>query len=279
MELDDAAEAAASSDGGGGGSGSSQSSGGVDDWLDSIAEESEYIAGFTTDDSFVAHRERRRIFDRIDALLQRLPAYDQVASRLCPADADAYMRDLEAIEASVMGGGGGGIQIDQSASVSAAASAAAGSQQRFRTRTEMRALLALIHQLAGAAAIGDCETARSAMIEVYVAHLQSQKQARQRRRRNIKAQNTDAIRFVRDRLHLWFPYPQEVQDWSDDPRTAAVWPQFAALIDVTRQHMGRERCLLQYVTKRRLTNKNIQDIERNMEAMRLYLEARHPRRR
>lgn len=254
--------------GGGGGGSSSDSSAGVDDWLDSIAEESDYIAGFTTDDSYVAHRERLRIFDRIHALLQRLPTYDQVSTRLGRGDADTFMRDLETIEASVIGSGGGGLQIDQSAAVS----------QRFRTRTEMRSLLALVHRLAEAATVStmDCERARTAMIDVYVAHLEGQKAVRQHRRRNIKAQNTEAIRFVRDRLQIWFPYPNEAGEWAADPRTAAVWPELSALIETTRQCMGRERCLLQYVTKRRLTNKNIQDIERNMEAMRLYLEARHP---
>jgi hypothetical protein len=72
-------------------------------------------------------------------------------------------------------------------------------------------------------------------------------------------------------LNIWFPYPNEINEWKNDARLQDQVATFLELVDKVKTKMKQERKLLQYIPKRRLTNKTVEDLSRNIKTMQMYL--------
>lgn len=118
-----------------------------------------------------------------------------------------------------------------------------------------------------------CDVLNSSDVPAAFQELQDrEKRARSRKRARIRAQNEDVIRRAQ-KLDIWFPFDTDM-----DPKRQGKWcshpcyEELKELVKETRERMREERCLRQYIPKRRCTKQNTEDLQRNMDQMRMYLD-------
>jgi len=72
-------------------------------------------------------------------------------------------------------------------------------------------------------------------------------------------------------LGIWLPRPTDHRQWRSDPRTRENAPEFLQLSEQVFDRMRLARSILQYVRKRKFSEKSVADMEANMIRMRAYL--------
>ena len=185
-----------------------------------------------------------RLYNELMTKLQTLPSYDIVEQRLGYEIAEIFLSAREDIEDS------NDIKI----------------YIRNDKQFTKHNLMEIVNMMA-IAALNDKEQITSE----YKKYKQLKQQENQNRRDRIRDLNTPLINMIND-INIWLPYPRDDNIWLTDPRTRDLAPHFLELVKQLKQTMKTKRCLLQYITKKRLSQKNIQDLERNMETISLYLQ-------
>lgn len=91
-----------------------------------------------------------------------------------------------------------------------------------------------------------------------------------RKNQNREARRTADVHRIRraDELNIWFPYPQQRDEWLSDPKTTDQAPYFLELVDNVR---GQMKGRLKHVPKKKLTDTSARDMERNMQSLNTYL--------
>jgi hypothetical protein len=191
------------------------------------------------------------IMDEIHARLQRtIPHVNEVRRRLGDAAAQQYRSDIETLEDR-----GWNLNIapdDAMRSSGATTRRCAGRAQELRDVT----------QLVGMAAL----PSESDAVEAYVQMIEHRKRFRKERRVELKQRNKTALRNARS-FGFWFPYARDSPKWLADPATAELAPIFLSLVAAARSRLAPQRCVMQYVPKRRLTRRAARELLRNIAAL------------
>ena len=181
--------------------------------------------------------------------LRHPPTFDQVASRLGLAAAERYLVDREQIESHPW----------LSQEELDGTPPPGGERRRI---ADLVPLFSVVNQ-----------PTRSAALQAFKEHRAHVQVRRRKNRTRLRETNTPIIVRARS-LGIWFPYKRDHPEWSHDPRTKDRSPYFLSLVRVVRDVMAKERCILQYMPKRKLTKKTVADLDRNMTAMQRYLVSR-----
>lgn len=179
------------------------------------------------------------------ASLQNPPTYDDVRSRLGVAAAERYLIDRERIES-------------RSWISSQIGDTPTSGSRRLAQKV---ALFSVLNQ-----------PTREQALRAYTEYRAHEQLRRRRNRARLRSTNTPIIERAQA-LHIWFPYKNDAREWKNDPRTATRAPSFLLLVSRVKQVMAKERCILQYIPKRRLTKRTVADLDRNTDAMRQYLSS------
>jgi hypothetical protein len=221
-----------------------------------VDEEWDYLAGvvnkwnqdrLSNDEAFQAFSTREALFEELISKCQRIPKYEVVRARLGAEVADAFMEDTETVE-----------NLDF---ISCKVEEADSSQKW--TKVELKDIVTMI----GILALGD----KDRIVADYEAFKNVKKRENHEKRERIKEINAGIKRRL-ETLNIWFPYPQEKTLWKTDPRTKDRGQDFCNLVAECKKKMAQERCILQHIGKRKITAKTVADLDRNMEAMTLYLQ-------
>jgi hypothetical protein len=95
----------------------------------------------------------------------------------------------------------------------------------------------------------------------------------QNRERKMLRDATCSSRKVAARaLGIWLPMPADMTRWESDARTAERAPEFEKLVQSVVAKMRILRSLLQFVPRRKFSNHTVEDMDRNMERMRSYIQ-------
>lgn len=179
--------------------------------------------------------------DEIHARLQRtIPHVNEVRRRLGDAAAQQYRSDIETHEDR-----GWNLNI---ASDDAARSSGATTRRCARRAQELRD----VTQLVAMAAL----PSESDAVEAYVQMIEHRKRFCKERRVELKQRNKTALRNAQS-FGLWFPYARDSPKWLADPATAQLAPIFLSLVAAARSRLAPQRCVMQYVPKRRLTRREL----------------------
>ena len=203
------------------------------------------------DPSHQAYLQRETLWDEMVSRCEELPSYDQVEEKLGTDVAETYLMEREQIE-NQPNGAEVGIECDFSRT---------GHGRNF-SKPEVEEITMLISILA----LGE----RDASIDDYEQHKRMKSRHKRDKRGRIRQRNQPFI----DRalgLQIWFPYPDQVDLWRRDMRTAPYFPYFCQMLDQVKQKLKEENGVLQYIPKRRLTNKTATSLPRNLENMGRYL--------
>ena len=138
------------------------------------------------------------------------------------------------------------------------------------TKKFTKAELQEIVELLGIIRCGDKEQS----IDEYEQYKKRKHRENQEKRERIRSTNQSLIQKVHD-LGIWFPYPKDKGKWEANPHIGERAVFFFELVKQVKERMRKQRCLLQYINKRRLTGKTILDLERNLDAMNAYLMCTH----
>lgn len=89
-----------------------------------------------------------------------------------------------------------------------------------------------------------------------------------------KTQNASkqARRTAARSLGIWLPLQTDMEQWSKDPRTCDRAPEFERLVIQVVDKMRILRSVLQYIPRRRFSNRTVADLDNNMERMRNYIK-------
>lgn len=186
------------------------------------------------------HQKRNQLYNELIQKLSVLPSYDTVEQKLGHDVAEAFLACQEDIDF---------LNWKEDAN-------------RKYTKKELSDLI----QIAAIASYGDKEK----IISAYENFKRRKRQENQEKRERIKGLNKTLIEKVND-LNIWFPYPHDNEKWMTDFRTKDRGLQFLELVEQVKSLMKKKRCLLQYISKKRLTSKTVEDLDRNMETMTMYL--------
>jgi len=187
------------------------------------------------------------LLDEIESRLSRLlPSVKAVRERLGEDAAQNYRADLEQLECR-------GVQLSvQSDLASAEQDRAAWPRGPLKIKVTRKSCrsheLRELTQLVSLAAIADPDD----RVEAYIRSIQAQKRSRQERRVELKERNEWAIKRARG-FGIWFCYAKDEPKWLADPSTREAAPIFLALVRRARRKLANQRCILQYIPKRRLT--------------------------
>lgn len=203
------------------------------------------------DPKYQAYFQRQCLWDEMVSRCDDLPSYDQVEEKLGQEIAETYLMEIEEIE-NFPEGLEIGIEGDFSRT----------KRRRNFSKPEVEEITALISILA----VGDRETS----IDDYEQRKQAKSRHKREKRGRIRVQNEPFIQRARS-LEIWFPYPDQVNIWKHDDRTAPYYPYFAEMLKQVKQKLKEEHGVLQYIPKRRLTNKTAAALPRNLENMGRYL--------
>ena len=207
------------------------------------------------DPSHRAYLQRENLWEEMISRCDELPSYDQVEEKLGLDVAETYLMEIEEIE-NYPEGLEIGIESDFSRT----------KHRRNFSKPEVEDIIALVSILA----IGD----REASIDDYERRKQAKSQHKREKRGRIRAQNEPFIDRAQS-LAIWFPYPDQVDLWRRDTRTAPYFPYFSEMLKQVKQKLRGEQGVLQYIPKRRLTNKTAVTLPRNLENMGHYLMMEH----
>ena len=203
------------------------------------------------DPDYQVYLRRQGLWDEMVSRCDELPSYDQVEEKLGLDAAETYLMEIEEIE-NFPDGLEIGIEGDFSRT----------KRRRNFSKPEVEEITALVSILA----LGD----REASIDDYERRKRAKSQHKREKRGRIRAQNEPFIRRAQS-LDIWFPYPDQVDLWKRDGRTAPYYPYFAEMLRQVKQKLKEEHGVLQYIPKRRLTNKTAAALPRNLENMARYL--------
>ena len=198
-----------------------------------------------------AHLQRENLWDEMVSRCDELPSYDQVEEKLGLDTAQTYLMGIEEIE-NYPEGLEIGIESDFSRT----------KRRRNFSKPEVEEITALVSILA----LGD----REASIDDYERRKRAKSQHKREKRGRIRVQNESFIDRAQS-LMIWFPYPDQVDLWRRDTRTAPYYPYFSEMLKQVKQKLKEEHGILQYIPKRRLTNKTATLLPRNLENMGRYL--------
>lgn len=196
---------------------------------------------------------RSAIIEEIESRLHRtLPAIAEVRRRLGDEAAEEYRCDIETLEQR-----GWNLSVARDAPAPSPGPACtvmrkAGRAQELRDIAQMVSMAALPQP--------------SDTIEAYVRMVERKKRFRRERRVELKQRNRSALTFARS-LGFWFPYARDSPKWLKDPATAKLAPTFLELVRAARSRLAPQRCVMQYVPKRRLTRRAARELLKNMSMM------------
>jgi hypothetical protein len=188
---------------------------------------------------------REALFQEILDKCEKIPKYEDVEKKLGRVIAEDYLANTEQLENN--------LELYPYINED--------KEYKFN-KNEMQEIVTLIGILAN----GDKER----IIDEYEQYKKMKRRENQEKREKIKHSNTNIIARVKD-LGIWFPYPNDVELWLNDARIVDKAEYFIEVVQKVKDKMKKERCLLQYIPKRRLTNKTVADIDRNIQVMHIYL--------
>jgi hypothetical protein len=96
--------------------------------------------------------------------------------------------------------------------------------------------------------------------------IEHRKRFRKERRVELKQRNKTTLRTARS-FGFWFPYTRDSPKWLADLATAELAPIFLSLVAAARSRLAPQRCVMQYVPKRRLTRWAARELLRNIAAL------------
>jgi hypothetical protein len=108
-------------------------------------------------------------------------------------------------------------------------------------------------------------------VEAYVRMIERKKRFRKERRVELKQRNKSALRTARS-FGFWFCYAKDASKWLNDPATAEMAPAFLALVKAARAQLAPQRCVMQYIPKRRLTKRAARELLGNMAMLVKFLD-------
>lgn len=205
------------------------------------------------DPSRHAFLEEEALWQEMVSKCDTLPTYQQVAEKLGADSADVYLENVETLE-NRPGGPDIGVECEYARGT--------GDTRAPLPKRQLEEVVTIVALLAG--------PDRTDAIHQYRT-LKEQRNADKRARRSrLRQQNAPFIERARS-LGFWFPYPDHLDRWQRDVRTAPYYPLFHELLRRVRDKLRAEHGVMQYVPKRRLTGKTASELPRNLENMGRYL--------
>ncbi len=207
------------------------------------ASEWDELADIVFNDNAIDLPQKDRLYNEIISKLEIVPTYDIVERKLGQNVAETYLscqEDIEDIHVC-------NICTDEKNY----------SKQEIKDLVELVSIVALVE--------------KEQIIHAYKQYKLRKQQNNQKRREQNREANISLIQKVKD-LSIWFPHIQDREKWFKDPHTSEIAPYFFERVDELKRVMKPERCLLQHIERKRLNHKNIQDLDRNIRVINLYLQ-------
>jgi len=101
--------------------------------------------------------------------------------------------------------------------------------------------------------------------------LRRKQRERRDRRAELRERNGPVAELARS-FGFWFPYSRDAPKWLSDPLTRDLAPSFLGMVRAARAVLVPQRCVMQYVPKRRLTRQSATQIPENMRRIARFLE-------
>jgi len=203
------------------------------------------------DPEYQVYLQRETLWNEMVSRCDELPSYDQVEEKLGLDAAETYLMEIEEIE-----------NLPEGLEIGIEGDFSRANRRRNFSKPEVEEITALVSMLA----LGD----REASIDEYEQRKRAKSQHKREKRGRVRTQNEPFIARAQS-LAIWFPYPDQVDLWRRDGRTAPYFPYFSEMLKQVKQKLKEEHGVLQYIPKRRLTNKTAILLPRNLENMGRYL--------
>lgn len=211
---------------------------------------------------------RTAILNAIDSRIDRLlPSIDEVRERLGDDVAENYRADLEQLQNRGIAPVLATYPVAKSTNHSSASPTHFKAPRLKVIRKSCRSQeLREMTQLVNVAAISDPDV----RVEAYIHNIHTKKQSRSQQRLALKERNTWAIEKARS-YNIWFCYAKDEPKWLADPSTCETAPVFIALVREARRKLANQRCILQYIPKRRLTRHASKQVLDNIKHLLVFL--------
>lgn len=189
-----------------------------------------------------------RAFDELIDRCCTLPTCDIVRRRVGIPEAEHYRQCLESVED----------REDVDLNIDAKESA----KIRWR-KSKVEELVQLVSLIA----------ANETPYEAGLAYMEQQEREREekRKRRRERRRLNEPVRQRAKALGLWLPRAKDWAEWEKFPALKDRFQYFRVLVDQVEAKLRKEKCILQYVPRRKLTKEALRHFDSNLQAMSAYL--------
>lgn len=110
----------------------------------------------------------------------------------------------------------------------------------------------------------------SHLIEKYKKYIKDVKSEIRYKKQCMRENNASIIELLQE-YNIWFPYNNDKEKWTKDIRVKDRGAYFIELSKQVENLMKEQKCVIQYIRRRRITKNSIKDLERNIESLSMYL--------
>lgn len=189
-------------------------------------------------------QERDEAYSELVYRLSSLPTYDLVRHRLGRQAAEEYRECRERMETHCV------VPL---------------TGVEIKSRIGFGKLKEIVHLVTFA-----CLDSRESAIDAFLQYKSRRRDKVRARKRALRECNKPLAQKAKS-LKIWFPYKTDAKKWMADTRTTALYRELLRAIEKIRVLLQPYKRFIQYVQRRRYSQRSIKDITQNLEQMQKYI--------
>lgn len=115
-----------------------------------------------------------------------------------------------------------------------------------------------------------CLDSRESAIDAFLQYKSRRRDKVRARKRALRECNKPLAQKAKS-LKIWFPYITDAKKWTSDTRVSTLYRELLAAIEKIRILLQPYKRFIQYVQRRRYSQRSIKDITQNLEQMHKYI--------